>query len=102
MMGILIPDHDPPAIILSLGKGLLPKLAQSVQWGDIYLNSPCDQVITQPDEIIGEENKSEPAMDFNGGMKRKQMENIPEPHLGACDDQEEKPQRIYPVPDPYR
>jgi hypothetical protein len=73
-----------------------------MQRGDIYLYLEGEKIIKKPNTIIGQKNKTQPAVDLDRPLKRHQLKIIRIPDLCSCYDQDDKTECVHPVPDSDR
>jgi len=102
VVGILVADHNTPAIKLGLIQCLFAELYRVVQGWDIYLDVPCDKIINNPYEIIKQEKPPQQAVNCHRSLKREKVDRIAEFYLGAREYKKYKCRGIHPMPDPDR
>ena len=65
-------------------------------------DSVRSQVITKPDEVVGNHGKADPVVQVNGRFIAPDTDNVSVTQLNSGKNQEHKADGIDPVPDAYR
>lgn len=98
MMGILVADHDSEAVKFRLSESLFCEGDGVMQGGNVNFDFESEEVVEKPYAVVGEEDKSQPTVDFDRPLERHQMEKVRIPYLRSGDDKDDKAECVYPVP----
>jgi hypothetical protein len=98
MMRILISHHNTEPVELRLTQGLFCKRDRMVKRRDIDLYLEGQEIVKEPDAVICEQDKAQPAVDLDRPLKRHYMKIIRIAYLRPCYDQDDKTECVHPVP----
>jgi len=101
-MRIRVSNKNPVTIKPGLSQAALYILYRMGNRRDINFYFESKEIVEEPDEVISDENKPRPAVYINSRPEREEINVIRIPDLNSCDNQYDKADGVYPVPDPDR